>query len=619
MDKNQKQSPDLRFVGIDLGNSAARLAKTAYDSEAAEFQDPEIRTFETSTSIPSRIVTVAGESRTITKRRDLQSKIGRPDGMQAIEKDFVWQLGIDPADLTARECIRAMAERLYKETRGRVANFDASNYLVSTSIPSDWSLDSAAAHVLQAMLHEAGFPAVELVHDAIAAVTYHLLTEQAKYRLPYYQDRLQSWLVIDVGGKSTRISRLEKSPFSSEIAVRGVLRFDWGGHLIDEKLFQDYLLPTYWHSAELPSETQKALLLELICELKEKFSGQVKRSGQTSINFQFEGIRDPVELSREIFESEMVCQSVIQQFQQLLEDPRLIEDAEFRGFEHVILIGGGANWYFVQSAVQSTWPWCTVYAQDPDLTVAKGLAWFATGSTPQDTLPDEPIIDVSKPGSTLQSVVEEKTLPTITANVNTNGRGGPGKSYPVVGHLDLGQQSAVYGRNDSSTWWYIQNPIKPAEYFWVNAETTQVSGDLSAVPVEKPPAAGSPSAKKAIANKHGQSRQLIYRCALIGSVIALMLSPIPGASAPFLMGLEIYMLLKIAKDYYGLKTSSQTVVLLIVGLLVISTVLTLLVSEVIAIIFLVVGWLIKMVVAGLVIWGLGEAAIIGLDKISEIR
>ena len=77
---------------------------------------------------------------------------------------------------------------------------------------------------------------------------------------------------------------------------------------------------------------------------------------------------------------------------------------------------------------------------------------------------------------------------TISATVDTNCRSGPGTSYPAVGYLGAGQQSTVYGKEASGNWWYIQNPKNPAEYCWVWAETTTVTGDTSALPnVEAPP------------------------------------------------------------------------------------------------------------------------------------
>jgi hypothetical protein len=126
-----------------------------------------------------------------------------------------------------------------------------------------------------------------------------------------------------------------------------------------------------------------------------------------------------------------------------------------------------------------------------------------------------------------------------------------------------------------------------------------------------PPAEGS-------LPEHKKSRKLILWCALIGAVIALILSPIPGISWPFLAALEIFMFLRLV-TYYGYKLSFGYVLLLILALVAISAFLTLVFGFVLGSLAWLIGlgWLVKMVVAGLVVWGLGEAAIHILDRIAS--
>lgn len=91
--------------------------------------------------------------------------------------------------------------------------------------------------------------------------------------------------------------------------------------------------------------------------------------------------------------------------------------------------------------------------------------------------------------SATPSPAEPTLLPTsagvasLIALTATNCRSGPGKLYPVVGYLSANQVATVFGRNENSTWWYIANPDKPGEFCWVNAETTEISGDTAGVPV----------------------------------------------------------------------------------------------------------------------------------------
>ncbi len=82
--------------------------------------------------------------------------------------------------------------------------------------------------------------------------------------------------------------------------------------------------------------------------------------------------------------------------------------------------------------------------------------------------------------------------PTISANVDTNCRSGPGPVYPMITGLFVGQSSVVMGRNNAGTWWYIQNPLTSTKYCWVWANTTRVEGDTSNLPIIAAPPTPTP-------------------------------------------------------------------------------------------------------------------------------
>jgi hypothetical protein len=117
---------------------------------------------------------------------------------------------------------------------------------------------------------------------------------------------------------------------------------------------------------------------------------------------------------------------------------------------------------------------------------------------------------------------------------------------------------------------------------------------------------------------YNKSRKLILWCALIGAAIALVLSPIPGISWPFLTALEIFMFIRLATNC-GFKLSNGKILLLILALVAISAVLTLVFGFFLGSLAWLfgLGWLVKMVVAGLVVWGLGEAAIYILARLAS--
>ena len=584
---------------------------------------PEIRAFESNTFLPSLVISHLEKDQVITKRRDIQDITSHLDDIRTIETDLIGRLGNDPADESTRKYLQVIVDRLFMETRQwlKFIDFDPLLYKVTLGIPSDWDGQDSAIQSLREILQQAGFRGIEIANDAIAAIKYHLYS--SINQLPYYKEQAQSWLVIDLGDKSARFTCVEHLAGASEMRVRASFQSDWGGDRIDEALYENFLLPKYWTAPGPPNEKIKECLLLMIRELKEKFSAKLIHQDTSSINFQIEGVQDPVELSESIFESKDGCQQLIEQFPSVLNDSRLNTDPGFQGVERVVLVGGGANWYFVKEAAHNIWPGLCVYALDPELTIVKGLALVGTSFEPKEPK-DIQLVGLEKDENTgeKQELVEviEKTQPVILPRLNSNGRQGPDKSYPIIGYFKLGQQSTIHGQNQGGTWWYIKNPDNQALFFWVAAEITRVIGDTANVPVVQ--AQSLPGVKlKQLIEIHKKARQLILWCTIAGAAIALLLSPIPGASAPFLIGLEIFMFLKIANAYVGYKIEKSTIILVAIGLVVMSTILTILIGDILGTIAWAVGlgWLVKMAVAAVVIWGLGEGAIYILDKIGKAR
>lgn len=95
---------------------------------------------------------------------------------------------------------------------------------------------------------------------------------------------------------------------------------------------------------------------------------------------------------------------------------------------------------------------------------------------------------------TLQPTFTPIPLPTLTptpvdvsAQVTAeliNCRSGPGTVYETITEIKQGRVLRVTGRNDSSTWWYVNDPGNPGNFCWVSSDVTQViQGDTSLLPV----------------------------------------------------------------------------------------------------------------------------------------
>ncbi len=80
------------------------------------------------------------------------------------------------------------------------------------------------------------------------------------------------------------------------------------------------------------------------------------------------------------------------------------------------------------------------------------------------------------------------TVPQVTPNsVNVNCRSGPDVAYEATSVLMFGQTAQVDGRNDDSSWWYINDPANAGQFCWVAASVVTTSGNLSGLPVIGPP------------------------------------------------------------------------------------------------------------------------------------
>ena len=111
---------------------------------------------------------------------------------------------------------------------------------------------------------------------------------------------------------------------------------------------------------------------------------------------------------------------------------------------------------------------------------------------------------------------------------------------------------------------------------------------------------------------NAKARRMLPTFTLIGAGIALLLSPIPGASSPPLVFLEVVMLYRMAHAYL-LKITSSAILWTVIALLGMSFLIKLVVVELITFVP-VFGWMVKPLTAGMVIWILGELAIKFYEK-----
>jgi len=545
-----------RYLGLDAGRTGYRLYYTASDPETGRFYDPTPVTFGGDTQLSSLVVLKPANVQVFMKKGDLlRSASQLPVGI-TFEQNLKDLLAEN--NPKANRCVRALVETFAKELKARlsITSFTPEAFTVTVGIPSDWSDQSDAAQNLVNAVKQVGFQDVQVYPDSAAAVLYGIFSGE----LPV-SEQVQSWLVVDAAGSGTWFSVIEKKARSLDLQVREAFIVPWGGDQIDQALYDHLLISKNWTKPKPPNEMQRTALLVLARELKEKYS---KQAGQdVALNFRVDGIQDPIELTKPIFESEEVCQPLIKQFENILHDERLEAQPAFQEVERVLLVGGSAYWDFVRQLVKDRWGEgkCSI-PKEPDRVIPKGLALVRTGFLPPEPKSDSGIIAFGS-----ETVVQNQS-------------GSIKKFAPLPLPLTPSPESPLGGQK----------------------------------PIAAPQGVPNQDIRKTKEALHKQAWKIIIWCIVAGALFALIVSPIPCAAWPVLLFLEAYMFYAIAK-LYGYKLTSGLLWTMLAGLLAISFVLSLAIGEVVSLLtgYLAV-WIIKPLVAALIIWGLGASAIYILDR-----
>ncbi len=82
--------------------------------------------------------------------------------------------------------------------------------------------------------------------------------------------------------------------------------------------------------------------------------------------------------------------------------------------------------------------------------------------------------------------------PMVTVSVDTNCRTGPGKVYPYVGALLIGEEAEVVGESMDGQYWIINNPDMAGEC-WLWAYYATVTGPVTGLPKYTPPPTPTPA------------------------------------------------------------------------------------------------------------------------------
>jgi hypothetical protein len=233
-------------------------------------------------------------------------------------------------------------------------------------IPADW--DQGRIERLVEIATLAGFPINRVCPRPVAALTHHLQTGTL-----HQGSTMEKTLVVDWGGSSLCFSFVEHGGSLIKPLVFEHLSHPYGGvwfdQIIMEKLSEQ--LPTDLNDAD-----QRSLLL-----FSRSFKEQMSRAFADGKNIYTQYCVIPAgspplrtRLSQAEFE-EMIDAGRSTVKQALL-DAVIHVGLKPEHLDHVILCGGGSNWYFAREIIRSTLGQVPLISARPEESVARGLAAY---------------------------------------------------------------------------------------------------------------------------------------------------------------------------------------------------------------------------------------------------
>lgn len=126
------------------------------------------------------------------------------------------------------------------------------------------------------------------------------------------------------------------------------------------------------------------------------------------------------------------------------------------------------------------------------LVLLAGLMLTLVGCTfPYTSPPPTPILaPVTQPTPTPTPIPPTPTPVKIPVEVTAelaNCRFGPGTVYMTMNEISSGRSLTAVGRDNTSMWWLVQDPINPGGFCWVSSKVTAEQGDVRQLPVVAAP------------------------------------------------------------------------------------------------------------------------------------
>jgi hypothetical protein len=126
------------------------------------------------------------------------------------------------------------------------------------------------------------------------------------------------------------------------------------------------------------------------------------------------------------------------------------------------------------------------------LVLFMGLLIAVVGCTARNT-PPPPVLTAVPSTQAVPTLTPDPPTPVpveiqveVTAEL-ANCRFGPGVVYMTLNEIKNGRTLIAVGRDTTSTWWQVEDPINPGGFCWVSSEVTDEEGDTSLLPIVPAP------------------------------------------------------------------------------------------------------------------------------------
>ncbi|NWF64349.1 MAG: hypothetical protein HXY38_08595 [Chloroflexi bacterium] len=111
------------------------------------------------------------------------------------------------------------------------------------------------------------------------------------------------------------------------------------------------------------------------------------------------------------------------------------------------------------------------------------LAGCATQTAPPPTSTAAPPIPPIPTPTALSPTPTPVELSIKVTSELANCRFGPGTIYLTLNEIRGGRSLKAVGRNDTSTWWLVEDPINPGGFCWVSTEVTEEPEGMEQLPI----------------------------------------------------------------------------------------------------------------------------------------